>query len=44
MVFLVILNASKKIKILHNNLFEFKIQFESKLISIQWLDDEDWIN
>jgi hypothetical protein len=38
MVFLVILNASKNIKILHNNVFE------SKLISIQRLDDEDWIN
>jgi hypothetical protein len=40
---LVILNTSKKLKNLHNNIFEFKIHFESKLISIQWLDEEDWI-
>ncbi len=36
------LNTSTKLKKLHN-ILEFKIHFESKLISIQWLDEEHWI-
>jgi hypothetical protein len=40
---LVILNTSKKLEHLHDNIFEFKVHFESKLIMIQWLDEEDWI-
>jgi hypothetical protein len=40
---LVILNTSKKIKNLHNNIFEFKVHFESKLILIQWLDEDNCI-
>ncbi len=40
---MVILNTSKKFKNLHNNNFELKVHLESKLILIQWLDEEDWI-
>jgi hypothetical protein len=40
---LAILNKNKKLKIFHNNILEFQVQFESKLILIQWLDKEDWI-
>jgi hypothetical protein len=42
--YLVILNtlSSKKLWNLHN-MFEVKVHFESKLILIQWLDEEDWI-
>jgi hypothetical protein len=36
------LNTSKKLKNLHN-ILEFKVHFESELILIQWLDEEDWI-
>jgi hypothetical protein len=28
---------------LHNNIFELKVHFESKIILIQWLNEEDWI-
>ncbi len=28
---------------MHNNILELKVHFESKLILIQWLDEEDWI-
>jgi hypothetical protein len=28
---------------LHNNILELKVHLESKLILIQWLDDEDWM-
>jgi hypothetical protein len=41
---LAILNTSKKIKNLHDNILELKVHFELKLILIQWLDEEDWIN
>jgi hypothetical protein len=27
----------------HNNIFELKVHFDSKLILIQWLDEKDWI-
>ncbi len=40
---MVILNISKKLKNLHNNIFELKVHFESKLILIQQLDEEDWV-
>jgi hypothetical protein len=30
-------------KNLHGNILEFKVHFESKLILIQWLDEENWI-
>ncbi len=39
---LAIINTSKRLKILHN-ILEFKVHFESKLILIQQLDEEDWI-
>jgi hypothetical protein len=28
---------------LHNNLLELKVSFETKLILIKWLNEEDWI-
>jgi hypothetical protein len=31
----------KKLKILHDNILELKIHFESRLILIQWLDEKD---
>ncbi len=40
---LIILNTSKKFKILHHKILELKVHFESKLILIQWLNEEDWI-
>ncbi len=40
---LVILNKSKKLQNLHNNIFEFKVHFELELIFIQRLNEEDWI-
>jgi hypothetical protein len=39
--FLAILNKSKKLKNLHDNILELKVHFESKLILIQWLDEEN---
>jgi hypothetical protein len=36
-----VLNTNKKIKILHDNILELKIHFESRLILIQWLDEKD---
>jgi hypothetical protein len=38
-----VLNTSKKIKNLHDNILELKIHFESRLILIQWLDEKDYI-
>jgi hypothetical protein len=38
-----ILNTSKKLKILYDNILKLKVHFESKLILIQWLDENDWI-
>jgi hypothetical protein len=29
---------------LHDNILDFKVHIESKLILIQWLDEKDWIN
>jgi hypothetical protein len=36
-----ILNIKKKLKILHDNIWELKVHFESKLILIQRLNEED---
>jgi hypothetical protein len=33
----------KKLKNLHDNILEFKVHFELKLILIQWLNENDWI-
>jgi hypothetical protein len=33
----------QKIKKLHDNILELKVHFESKLIFIQRLDEENWI-
>jgi len=38
-----ILNTKKKNLSLHDNIFEIKVHFESKLILIQQLDKKDWI-
>ncbi len=38
------LNINKKLKNLQNNILEFKAHFESNLILIQKLDEDDWIN
>jgi hypothetical protein len=38
---LVILNISKILKRFHDNILELKVNFELKLILIQWLDEED---
>jgi len=38
-----ILNTNKKLKNLHDNILKLKLHFESKIILIQWLDEEDWI-
>jgi hypothetical protein len=27
----------------HNDILELKFHFKSRLISIQWLDEEDWL-
>jgi hypothetical protein len=35
------LNTNIKLKILHDNILELKFYFESKLILIQWLDEEN---
>jgi hypothetical protein len=40
---LVILNTSKSVKNLHDNVLELQVNFESKLILIQWLDENDWM-
>jgi hypothetical protein len=40
---LAIINTSESILNLHDNNFELKAQFQSKLILIQQLDEEDWI-
>jgi hypothetical protein len=40
---LTILNISKKLKNLHDNILELKVHFESKLILIQQLNEKDWI-
>jgi hypothetical protein len=40
---LAILNTSKKLNTLHNKILDLKIHFESKLILIKWLDEDDWI-
>jgi len=40
---LAILNTSKKLKNLHDNILELKVHFESKLILIQQLNEDDWI-
>ncbi len=29
---------------MHDNIMELKIQYESNLIFIQWLDEKNWIN
>jgi hypothetical protein len=39
--YLAIINTSKKIWNLHDNILEFKVHFESKLILIQQLDEEN---
>jgi len=39
----IILNKDKKLHSLYNNILEPKIHFDTKLILIQWLDEEDWI-
>jgi len=36
-------NTNKKLLSLHDNIFEIKVHFESKLILIQRLDKKDWI-
>jgi hypothetical protein len=33
----------KKIKNLQNNILDLKVHLKSKLILIQWLNEEDWI-
>jgi len=38
-----ILNTSKKLKNLHDNILKLKVNFESKLILIQQLNEDDWI-
>jgi hypothetical protein len=40
---LAILNISKKLKKLYENILELKVHFKSKLILIQGLDEKDWI-
>jgi hypothetical protein len=34
----------KAFKNLHDNILDFKVHFESKLILIQWLDENGWMN
>jgi hypothetical protein len=41
--FLIILYTRKKNLILHDNILEFKIHFELKIILIQQLDERDWL-
>jgi hypothetical protein len=38
------LNISKKtLECAHDNIMELKVHYESNLILIQWLDDDNWI-
>jgi hypothetical protein len=37
------LKQKQKIHNLHDNILDLKVHFESKLILIQWLNEEDWI-
>jgi hypothetical protein len=36
-------HKQKTLECAHDNSMELKIHYESNLILIQWLDDEDWI-
>ncbi len=37
------IHKKKKLKNLHDNILEFKIHFELKIILIQQLDEKDWL-